>query len=498
MGGLAVAGSRVGTDDMMHGMAVRSGEDVEVAAGAGSDVMVSGGAVGITAVKNVDVSAASIGLSTEWGGSVVVAPHGGAMAVEALRLSGAELGSEDRLGGLAVRSAEEDIELAAGRTVAVHGQDVRLVAEQDIEVAGRSVELIARGYNENVEVQTSGGALTVGKLGFSGSVMASRDAMSGLRLRSAEDVELAAGADRNIMMSGADVVVAAQDTMKVEAAHIELAAAWNGDVSVGLAGGAMAAGSVRVSGSGVESHDAMLGLRLSSARDIELLPGVGHDVVVASGGLLVSTEGTTSISSRSIAMSVSWNEDVRMMPKGGAVQAGPVRMSGGSIVSGDTLEGLSVRSGEDVVVSAGPGKDVMVSGGSVMLSSARQTSITGQQIEMAAGWNREISMDAGLAAPGPVRILLLEHVAVGAAAPLRPLFRVVVLLLPAPIGAPATSILGVGVGVGVGVRVAGRRGVNRGSSVDRTACTLLLQVGRRWRCDTTGPPGGHRQGGVRR
>ena len=142
---------------------------------------------------------------------------------------------------------------------------------------------------------------------------------------------------------------------------------WNGDVAMKLAGGAIAAGGVRMSGSAVESQDMMEGLRLSSARDIELLPGIGHDVMIAGGGFAVSTLGSTSISSRSIAMSVSWNEDIEMMPKGGGVQAGPVRLSGGSVVSGDTLEGLSVRSGEDVSIAAGAGKDVMVSGGSVEL-----------------------------------------------------------------------------------------------------------------------------------
>ena len=281
----------------------------------------------------------------------------------------------------------------AGRSVAVLGQDVRLEAERDVLVAGRSVGLAARGFNENVEVQTTGGALTVGKLALESSVVRSNDLMTGLRLQSDEDVEIAAAVNRDVMVSGQDVAVAAQNRMLVEAAQIELAAAWNGDVAVGLAGGALATGSVRVSGSGVESQDAMMGLQLSSARDIELLPGIGHDVTIASGGLSIVTEGATTISSRSIAMSVSWNEDVRMMPKGGAVQAGPVSLSGGSIVSDDTLEGLSVRSGEDVVVAAGPGKDVMVSGGSVVLASAHTTSITGQEIELTSGWNRDITMD---------------------------------------------------------------------------------------------------------
>ena len=64
------------------------------------------------------------------------------------------------------------------------------------------------------------------------------------------------------------------------------------------------------------------------------------------------------------------------------------------MVSEDTLEGLSVRSGEDVSIAAGSGKDVMVSGGSVLVSSSKLTSITGQQVALASGWNREIALDA--------------------------------------------------------------------------------------------------------
>ena len=44
-------------------------------------------------------------------------------------------------------------------------------------MVGRSVELVATGYNENVEVLTSGGALTVGKLGLAGSAIGSGDQM---------------------------------------------------------------------------------------------------------------------------------------------------------------------------------------------------------------------------------------------------------------------------------------------------------------------------------
>ena len=77
MGGVKMTGSRVGTDDEMHGMAMRSGEDVEVAAAAGSDVVVSGGAVTMSAVKSVELEADNIALSTTWGGSVAMAPSGG-------------------------------------------------------------------------------------------------------------------------------------------------------------------------------------------------------------------------------------------------------------------------------------------------------------------------------------------------------------------------------------------------------------------------------------
>ena len=71
----------------------------------------------------------------------------------------------------------------------MRGREVSLVAEQDIAMVGRSVELVATGYNENVAVHTSGGALTVGKLGLAGSAVTSSDVIKGLHFRSDEDVE---------------------------------------------------------------------------------------------------------------------------------------------------------------------------------------------------------------------------------------------------------------------------------------------------------------------
>ena len=149
-----------------------------------------------------------------------------------------------------------------------------------------------------------------------------------------------------------------------------------------------------MTGSTIESTDSTTGLRLNSARDIELLPGVGHDVVVTGGGFAVNTQGPTTIASQSIDMSVGWTEAIRMMPKGGAVKAGAMSFQGGSVASTDSLEGLSVRSDEDVSIAAGIGKDVMMSGDKVELSSARNTVINGQQIELASGWNQEINLDA--------------------------------------------------------------------------------------------------------
>ena len=161
-------------------------------------------------------------------------------------MSGGEMSSADRLGGLRVRSEDEDVELAAGRSATVRGERVNVVAERDIEMQGRSVSVLATGYNENVEVQTAGGALTVGMLGLAGSTMGSRDVMTGLRVGSAEDVELAAGAGRNVLVSGADVAITSERNTLVEADSIGLSADWNGDVSVKLAGGALSTGSMRV------------------------------------------------------------------------------------------------------------------------------------------------------------------------------------------------------------------------------------------------------------
>ena len=148
------------------------------------------------------------------------------MALESLRMSGSELSSVDQVGGITVRSEDEDVEIAAGRVVSVRGQRVNMMAEQELAMMGRSVELVATGYNENVGVQTSGGALTVGALGVGGSTVASSDVVGGLRLRSAEDVEMAAGAGHSVLVSGKDVLISSERETRFEANSIELATAW--------------------------------------------------------------------------------------------------------------------------------------------------------------------------------------------------------------------------------------------------------------------------------
>ena len=116
-----------------------------------------------------------------------------------------------------------------------------------------------------------------------------------------EDVEIAAGAGHDVRMSGADVLISSERATRVEARSIELTTGWNGDISVDPVGGAFATGQMQISGSRIVSTDPASGMRLSSNNDIELMPGVGRDVVVSSGGLVVSTSGSTSISSRSIS-----------------------------------------------------------------------------------------------------------------------------------------------------------------------------------------------------
>ena len=96
-----------------------------------------------------------------------------------------------------MRSGEEDVQIAAGRAVSVRGEHVSMTGEREVEISGGQLQLAATGYNANVQVHTVGGALTVGKLGISGATVASHDALSGLRMRSAEDVEIAAGAGRD-------------------------------------------------------------------------------------------------------------------------------------------------------------------------------------------------------------------------------------------------------------------------------------------------------------
>ena len=68
----------------------------------------------------------------------------------------------------------------------------------------------------------AGGALIMGMLGLAGTSVASRDTVTGLRLGSAEDVEVSAGAVRSVLLSGADVMISSERNTCLEVASIGL------------------------------------------------------------------------------------------------------------------------------------------------------------------------------------------------------------------------------------------------------------------------------------
>merc|ERR1719247_295318 len=119
LGAVKMTGSRVSSDDAMHGITMRSKEDVEIAAADDSDVMVSGGNVVLSATNAVDVTAGSISLSSQWGGNIELSPTGGSVVMDSLTMSGSQLSSVDQFGGMTVRSEEEDVEIGAGKSVSV-------------------------------------------------------------------------------------------------------------------------------------------------------------------------------------------------------------------------------------------------------------------------------------------------------------------------------------------------------------------------------------------
>ena len=134
MGAVQMSGSRVDTDDAMHGMSIRSKEDVEIAAAEDSEVLVSGGSIALVASESVSMVGSSVMLTSHWGGQIELSAAGGATVVDSLRLSGAELSSVDGLGGLTVRSEQEDVQISAGRAVSVRGEQVSMVGERVLVV----------------------------------------------------------------------------------------------------------------------------------------------------------------------------------------------------------------------------------------------------------------------------------------------------------------------------------------------------------------------------
>ena len=64
------------------------------------------------------------------------------MVIDKLQLSGSELKSNDALGGVTMRSENEDVEITAGRQVSMHGKSVN-VFERVLTQATRSWHVVA-------------------------------------------------------------------------------------------------------------------------------------------------------------------------------------------------------------------------------------------------------------------------------------------------------------------------------------------------------------------
>ena len=84
LGAVKMTGSRVSSDDVMHGIAMRSKEDVEIIAADDSNVMVSGRNVMLSASNAVNMMASSISLSSEWGGNIELSTPGGSVLMNSL------------------------------------------------------------------------------------------------------------------------------------------------------------------------------------------------------------------------------------------------------------------------------------------------------------------------------------------------------------------------------------------------------------------------------
>ena len=183
--------------------------------------------------------------------------------------------------------------------------------------------------------------MKAGALGLQGGSLVSSDVMEGLSVRSGEDVAIAAGIGKDVMVSGDSVMVNSARSTAISAQKIELASGWNQEISMDAAGGSVRMGSVKVSGSRVGTDDVMHGMAVRSGEDVAI---AAESVVVSGGAVAMTAVKNVEVAAGSIALSTEWGGDIDLVTRDGAVEVEDIALSGSTISTAKRATSLQLVS----------------------------------------------------------------------------------------------------------------------------------------------------------
>ena len=284
--------------------------DVVVEAAQGLAVQVQASEVNVAANEALLASGGAVRVgSTAWQQNVQVKTTGGAFYANTLQLDKASLASSDAYRGLLARS-DDDLDVIATTTAMMHGQNVTMRAIGHAELRGATMALGAK-WSRDVAVTLHGGNMVAEALVLDGSSMhvaddwiaephglvgsnTTRDTYIGtpLRFRAEEDITLRTDADREVMVVGmGGVQISTGGGTEIHAARIGMASAWNEDVRIATAGGALRTGHLQVSGARLATQD--VEMRALSLRSLEndLRVSAGSERAVLLQGDTVALRG---------------------------------------------------------------------------------------------------------------------------------------------------------------------------------------------------------------
>jgi len=345
----------------------------------------------------VDLKAGKVSIeATEWGQAMSLSSKGGSVIAGGVNLDHSTL-SNDGMKAFSLKSARAGLVFrtrSSEGSFSVSSNTVEVNAAKDASIDAKNID-ITSGWNQGIQLSSGSGIVQMESLEIGAGGVGNSDRMKGLKLRSAEDIDILTKGSHEIKLSGGDINIKAHTSLNLKAQDLHFEAT-TGDVNI-QARGATVIGGLRFKGdtlSAVESsHTARkTNLILAAAKDIAFHPGLGgkDKAVRIVGGLKVAGGEKIELAGKEVKIAAT-EGDVSIGTKGGRVNFDGVSMKGNTVMGNDLTKGLKLDSPNDLRFKTSG--DLSMKGDSLSLSVDKKLSFKAEEFHLSSGWNSGVQIN---------------------------------------------------------------------------------------------------------